>query len=118
VILSCVISTLWISLGYFSASLIETQETPENIKGYHYNPEPAAGDGIRNGILLQLLFQPKFRRSNSKLSVLTDISIVTVLCFRIFDNLAPVQFLGFQIKGILEYYVFCVVPIQNYCLNL
>jgi len=32
-----------------------------------------------NGTLLQLLVQPKFRRSNTKLSAVTYISIVTVL---------------------------------------
>lgn len=98
--LSQLYGALWAS---FSASLVETQETPENVKGDHDNPEPAAGSGIRNGILLQLLVQPKFRRSNTKLSVISYISIVTVLYFRIFDNLAPVQFLVIQNKGILKY---------------
>lgn len=90
--LSQLYGALWAS---FSASLVETQETRENIKWNYDNPEPAAGCGVRNGILLQLLVQPKFKRSNTKLSVITYISIVTVLLFRIFVNLAPVQFLGF-----------------------
>jgi len=50
----------------FSASLVETQETAKNINWDHDNPEPAAGGGFRNRILLQLLVQPKFRRSNRK----------------------------------------------------
>ena len=75
-VLSQLYGALWAS---FSASLVETQETAENIKWDHDNPEPVAGGGIRNGILLQLLVQPKFRGSNTKLSVITYISIVTVL---------------------------------------
>jgi len=31
-----------------------------------------------NGTLLQLLVQPKFRRSNTKLSAITYISVVTI----------------------------------------
>jgi hypothetical protein len=100
-VLSQLYGALWAS---FLAPLVETQETAKKlIKGDHDNPEPAAEVGFRNGILLQLLVQPKFRRSNKKLPVIMYINIVTVLYFRIFDNLAPVQFLGFHIKEILQY---------------
>jgi hypothetical protein len=75
-LLSQIYGALWAS---FSASLVETQETPENIKWDHDNPEPAAGGGIRNEIVPQLLVQSKFRRSNTKLCVINYISIVTVL---------------------------------------
>jgi hypothetical protein len=77
---TCSVSQLYGALwAIFAASVVETQETPENIKGDHDNPEPAPGCVIRNGILLQLLVWPKFRRSNKKLSVSTYISMVTVL---------------------------------------
>jgi hypothetical protein len=76
-VLSQLYGALWAS--FFLASLVETQETAENLKGDHDNPEQAAEVGIRNGILLQLLVQPKFRRSNKKLPVIMYINIVTVL---------------------------------------
>jgi len=44
-VLSQLYGALWAS---FSASLVETQETAENINWHHDNPEPAAGGGIRN----------------------------------------------------------------------
>jgi hypothetical protein len=45
---------------------VETQETLENIKWDHDNPEAAAEVGIRSGVLLQLLVQHKFWRSIKK----------------------------------------------------
>jgi hypothetical protein len=74
-VLSQLHGALWAS---FSASLWGTQETSENINWGYDNLEPVAESGIRNWIVLQLLVQPKFSRSNRKWSVITYIIIVTV----------------------------------------